>query len=56
MIKEKIADYKWVLQQLKELYAKLEISAPLVIIIDMKKNLMTARHLELSTTQHILCF
>ena len=55
MTKEKIADYRWVLQQLKELYAKLEVPAPLVIITDMEKGLMTARHLELSTTQHILC-
>lgn len=53
--KEKIQDYKWVLQQLKDLYAKWELPFPVVIITDMEKGLMFARQLIFPTIKHLLC-
>jgi histone-lysine N-methyltransferase SETD2 len=55
MMKEKLNDYVWILQQLKNLYQQLEVSNLTVIIIDMKKALMTTRILILSDTAHLLC-
>ena len=55
MAKKKIIDYEWILQQLKDLYAKLKLPDPIVIIIDMEKNLMVVRRLIFSAINHLLC-
>jgi hypothetical protein len=55
MIKETSADYFWILQQLKTIYLKLNFSNSIVIITDMKKELMTIISLNFENFSHLLC-
>jgi hypothetical protein len=55
MIKEKIDDYFWALNQLKLLYRQLKFSYSIVFVTDMKKDLMSVRYLIFSQFNHLLC-
>jgi hypothetical protein len=55
MSREKMNDYFWALNQLKTLYARLKLSRSIVFVIDMKKDLMTARYLIFFDSNHLLC-
>ncbi len=55
MTKKKQKNYMWILQQLKELCAKLKISDSTILLIDMKKDLMNVCRLIFSVSNHLLC-
>ncbi len=55
MSRKKMSDYFWTLNQLKTLYARLKLSRSIVFVIDMKKDLMIARYLIFSDSNHLLC-
>jgi membrane-associated HD superfamily phosphohydrolase len=55
MIKKKMSDYRWALNQLKILYISLKILNLIFFVIDMKKRLMIARYLIFSNFNHLLC-
>ncbi len=55
LTKKKQKNYMWILQQLKELYAKLKISDSTVLFIDKKKDLMNVCRLIFSVSNHLLC-
>ncbi len=55
MTQETIVDYIWVLKQLKVLYVKSNLSLSVVIIIDMKRNLIKTIDTIFSNVSYFLC-
>jgi hypothetical protein len=55
MTQKTIADYFWVLNQLKALYNQLKILNSITIVIDMKRDLMQAISVIFSDTNHLFC-
>jgi hypothetical protein len=55
MTKKNQNDYVWILQQLKLLYQKLELSDLTIFVTDMKRELMNDRLLFFSDANHLLC-
>lgn len=55
MTQEKQEDYEWTLRQLKRLYAQLLFSDSMIIVIDMKRELMNVARFVFSNTSHLLC-
>jgi hypothetical protein len=53
MIKKKMSNYRWTLNQLKILYARLKNLNFIIFVIDMKKKLMIARYLIFSNFNHL---
>ena len=54
---EKTADYDWLLAALKELYVKLDLPNPNVLITDAEKGLLKAipTNFPSPATEHLLC-
>ena len=52
---EHVSDYRWGLQQLRDVYLQLELPDPTVIIIDMERALMSACEEVFQDTNHLLC-
>jgi hypothetical protein len=48
-------DYSWILQQLRALYAKLKLFDSIVIVTNMKRELMIVIDLNFSDVNHLLC-
>ncbi len=55
MQKKITTDYNWILQQLRALYAKLKLLESIVIMTNMKKEVMTAIDLNFADVNHLLC-
>jgi hypothetical protein len=55
MTQKMIDDYIWILKQLKVLYVKLNLNLSIVIIIDMKRDLMKAIDTIFSNANQFLC-
>ncbi len=55
MQKKIIANYLWILHQWRSLYAKLKLFDSIVIMIDMKRDLMNVIDTIFSIVNHILC-
>jgi hypothetical protein len=55
MKNETIVDYVWMLQQLRALYAQLELSDSTIIVTNMKRDLMSAIKSLFSNINHLFC-
>ncbi len=55
MTQKTIADYFWILNQLKAFYNQLKIFNSITIVIDMKRDLMQAINVIFSDTNYLLC-
>jgi hypothetical protein len=55
MTQKTSANYIWILRQLKAIYLKLKLNSSVVIITNMRKNLMRVINLIFSDANHLLC-
>jgi hypothetical protein len=55
MTREKKADYRWALNEMNNMYAELKVSIFVVIVTNMKRDLMNALWDVFSDVNHLLC-